>query len=107
MASQECAKTLLEKFGIEEYFDTVVISGAVNRRKPSPEIFERALQDLGVTASKAVFVGDMMDLDVKGPKNIGIKAIFVERRPVIVNVDVKPDWVIKNLAELPDVLECL
>ena len=59
---------LLEKFGLKQFFDTVVISGEVNKRKPSPEIFQRALKSLNVVASKAVFVGDMLDLDVIGPK---------------------------------------
>jgi putative hydrolase of the HAD superfamily len=103
----ECGRSLLEKFGMEGYFDVVVISGEVNRRKPSPEIFRRALQVLNVSPSNVVFVGDMIDLDVKGPKNVGIKAVLVERKPLEVEACVKPDWIIKNLAELPSVLERL
>lgn len=101
----ECGKKLLEKFGLKEYLDVVVISGEVNRRKPSPEIFEKALRALRVPASKAVFVGDMIELDVKGPKSVGIRAILIERRPMEKDVSVKPDEVIKNLAELPAILE--
>jgi HAD superfamily hydrolase (TIGR01549 family) len=103
----ECGRKLLEKFGLKKYLDVVVISGEVNRRKPSPEIFERALRTLGVAASEAVFVGDMMDLDVKGPKSVGIKAILIQRRPMKGVVDVKPDRVIRSLAELPAMLENL
>jgi FMN phosphatase YigB (HAD superfamily) len=58
-----------------------------------------------VPASKAVFVGDMIELDVKGPKSVGIRAILIERRPMEKDVSVKPDEVIKNLAELPAILE--
>jgi HAD superfamily hydrolase (TIGR01549 family) len=101
----ECGKELLEKFGLKEYLDVVVISGEVNRRKPSPEIFEKALRALRVPASKAVFVGDMIELDVKGPKSVGIRAILIERRPMEKDVSVRPDEVIKNLAELPAILE--
>jgi putative hydrolase of the HAD superfamily len=101
----ECGKELLERFGLKEYLDVVVISGEINRRKPSPEIFEKALRALRVPASKAVFVGDMIELDVKGPKSVGIRAILIERRPMEKDVSVKPDEVIKNLAELPAILE--
>ena len=101
----ECGKELLERFGLKEYLDVVVISGEVNRRKPSPEIFEKALRALRVPASKAVFVGDMIELDVKGPKSVGIRAILIERRPMGKDVSVKPVEVIKNLAELPAILE--
>jgi putative hydrolase of the HAD superfamily len=81
-----------------------MISGEINRRKPSPEIFERALKILGVEAFKTVFVGDMLDLDVMGPKKVGMKTVFIERRPVEHVVDVKPDFVIKGLNELLAVL---
>ncbi len=101
----ECGRDLLERFDLRKYFDVVVISGEVNRRKPSPEIFQKALQALGVTPSKAVFVGDMPDLDVKGPKNVGIKTVLIKRRPMKADVDVEPDSVIKSLAELPAILE--
>jgi len=103
-AIPECGWKLLDKFGLKRFFDVVVISGEVNRRKPSPEIFERALRILGVEASKTVFVGDMLNLDVLGPKKVGMKTVFIERRPVEHGVDVSPDYVIKGLNELLAVL---
>lgn len=96
---------LLEKFGLKEFFDAVIISGEVNQRKPSPEIFERALKALEVEASRAVFVGDMLDLDVIGPKSIGMKTVFIKRRSTEENVDIKPDRVITRLDQLLTVLE--
>ncbi len=101
----ECAWKLLDEFGLRGFFDVVLISADVNRRKPSPEIFESALKTLGVNASRAVFVGDMLDLDVKGAKNVGMRAILIERRPVERIADVEPDRVIKSLRELLVVLE--
>jgi HAD superfamily hydrolase (TIGR01549 family) len=103
-AIPECGWKLLDKFGLKRFFDVTVISGEVNQRKPSPEIFQRALKALGVKASKAVFVGDMLDLDVIGPKKVGMKTVFIERRPVAHDVDVSPDYVIKGLKELLAVL---
>jgi len=104
-AIPECAWKLLDKFGLKGFFDVVLVSGEINRRKPSPEIFERALNALGVDASRAVFVGDTIGLDVKGAKNVGIKAILIERRPIERIMDVKPDKVIRSLRELLVVLE--
>jgi HAD superfamily hydrolase (TIGR01549 family) len=46
-AIPECVDKLLMKHGLDEFFDVVVVSGAVNKRKPSPEIFEKALEKLG------------------------------------------------------------
>lgn len=101
----ECARDLLERFGLRVYFDVVVISGEVNQRKPSPEIFRKALRALSVSPSKAVFVGDMLDLDIKGPKDLGIKTVLIKRRPMEADADVQPDFVITSLTELPAVLE--
>jgi len=103
----ECGWKLLEEFGLRRLFDAVVISGEINRRKPSPEIFERALRYLGVEASKAVFVGDTPSLDVKGPKAVGMRTILIKRRPLDENLDVKPDRVINRLTEVLCVLEDL
>jgi len=96
---------LLERFGLKGFFDVVVISGEINRRKPAPEIFERALKVLGVKASNVVFVGDMVDLDVMGPKNVGMKTVLIKRRPMDQSLDVKPDRVIDCLSELLKVLQ--
>jgi len=104
-AIPECALKLLDKFGLTEFFDVVLVSGEINKRKPSPEIFERALKALDVEASRAVFVGDMLGLDVKGAKNVGMKAVLIERRPLGEILDVKPDRVIKNLRELLLIVE--
>jgi putative hydrolase of the HAD superfamily len=79
-AIPECVTKLMQRHGLEKLFDAIVVSGAVNRRKPHPEIFQKALQELGVTAEETVFVGDTIDADVMGAKAAGMKTIFVERR---------------------------
>lgn len=104
-AIPECAWKFLDKFGLKGFFDVVLFSGEINKRKPNPEIFRRALNGLGVDASRAVFVGDMIGLDVKGAKNVGIRAVLIERRPIERIMDVKPDKVIGSLSELLAVLD--
>jgi HAD superfamily hydrolase (TIGR01549 family) len=100
----ECGRKLLKVYNLEKFFDYVVISGEVNQRKPSPKIFERALKALDVDASRTVFVGDMLDLDIIGPKAVGMKTVLIERKPLNEDIDVKPDRIIKSLPELLDVL---
>jgi len=103
-AIPECGRKLLDKFGLTRFFDIVIISGEVNKRKPSPAIFEMALAGLNVKASRAAFVGDMMELDIMGPKNVGMKTVLIKRRAVSKSFDIKPDAVITSLSELPAVL---
>lgn len=71
---------LLETCGLKEYFDLIVTSAEVNQRKPNPKIFKKALQKLGVDASRAVFVGDMVTLDVIGPQNVRMKTVLIQER---------------------------
>ena len=85
--------------------DAVVVSAAVNKRKPSPEIFLNTLKELGVSADETVFVGDTLDADIDGAKSVGMKAIYIQRRIENADGHVKPDTTIKSLEELPSVLK--
>jgi putative hydrolase of the HAD superfamily len=99
-AIPECVDKLLEKHGLDKLFDVVVVSGAINKRKPSPEIFHKALEKLGVNAENAVFVGDTADADIIGAKAAGMKTIFIERRVQKESEQACPNQTIKNLSEL-------
>ena len=99
-AIPECVYKLLKAAGIYRYFDVLVVSGAVNKRKPHPQIFQAALEPLGVEAAEAVFVGDTVDADVEGPKAVGMHAIYIERRTQKIEKSL-PDKTIKALSELP------
>ena len=104
-AIPECVHRLLEQHGLADVFDIVVVSGEVNKRKPSPEIYIKALERMGVKASETVFVGDTVDADVAGPKSVGMKTVFIERRVQKEVEQFCPNQTIKNLDELPAALE--
>jgi HAD superfamily hydrolase (TIGR01549 family) len=103
----ECGYELLEQYGLKQYLDAVVISGAVNRRKPSPEIYKIALKALGVEASETVFVGDSLTDDVQGSQNVGMTAVLLKRTPIPEDNTVKPDAIIERLSELPKTIASL
>jgi len=104
-AIPECVMKLLEMYDLSKFFDVVVVSAAVNKRKPSPEIFQQALKKLGVDVAETVFVGDTVDADIKGAKDIGMKTIFIERRMQKEAGQVCPNQTIKSLSELATALE--
>ena len=104
-AIPECVLKLLKTSGINELFDVVVVSGAVNKRKPSQEIFKSTLKLMNLCADEAVFVGDTIDADIEGAKAVGMKAIYIERRVQKASEKFSPDQTIKRLSELPSVLE--
>jgi putative hydrolase of the HAD superfamily len=104
-AIPECVVKLLEKHGLLAYFDVIIVSGAVNKRKPSPEIFKKALEKIGVGPSETVFVGDTVDADIEGAKSVGMKTVFIERRQQKEAEQVCPDQTIKSLNELQAAIE--
>jgi len=104
-AIPECVVKLLETHGLDRFFDIVVVSGAVNKRKPSPEIFQQALEKLGVDTAETVFVGDTVDADIKGAKDTGMKTIYIERRVQKEAEQICPDQTIRSLSGLVAALE--
>jgi putative hydrolase of the HAD superfamily len=104
-AIPECVTKLLAKHELSDFFDVVIVSAAVNKRKPSPEIFKIALEKLQLQPAQTVFVGDTVDADVKGGKDAGMKTVYLERRPQKELETISPDQTIKSLCELPAALK--
>src|SRR5262245_22798804 len=65
----------LEQLGIAERIDFAVFSSELGKRKPHPEIFERALAALEVAPEDALFVGDRLFEDVRGAKEVGLTTV--------------------------------
>jgi putative hydrolase of the HAD superfamily len=66
---------VLERQGLVERMDAIVLSAEVGKRKPHPAIFERALDELGVEAGDALFVGDRVEADVLGASRVGMATV--------------------------------
>jgi putative hydrolase of the HAD superfamily len=65
----------LEELGIAERLDYAVFSSEVGKRKPHRAIFERALEQLDVSADEAIFVGDRLYEDVRGAGELGMTTV--------------------------------
>ncbi len=61
--------------GLAERLDFAVFSSEVGKRKPHPEIFQRALEALGVEPERALFVGDRLYEDVRGAPELGMTTV--------------------------------
>jgi len=65
----------LEQMGVAERIDHALFSSEVGKRKPHPEIFERALEALEVAPGEALFVGDRLYEDVRGAAEVGMTTV--------------------------------
>jgi HAD superfamily hydrolase (TIGR01549 family) len=69
-------KEKLEFCRLAAYVDALVVSEETGVSKPEPEIFQIALDALGVQPESAVMVGDSWDADIVGARRTGMRAIW-------------------------------
>ncbi len=99
---------LIEIFGIRPHFDFVLTSAACYYRKPHPRAFEIALAQWNISPNEAVMIGDSLEADIHGAKNLGMKTIWITRRAQFKDEDmrrIKPDFSLRKLNELLPTLE--
>ena len=70
---------ILDDLGLVDYFDPLVVSDLIGYHKPQAEIFRYALNSLGVDASEVVHIGDNLEADVEGARQVGIRPIWLDR----------------------------
>ena len=101
---------LIETFGIRKYFDFVLTSAACFYRKPHPRAFEMALAQWNAQPNEAAMIGDSLEADIVGAKNLNITSIWITRRAKFKDEDmrrIQPDFSLRKLSELPATLDRL
>ncbi|WP_437612906.1 pyrimidine 5'-nucleotidase [Erwinia sp. V71] len=96
----------LERTGLLEYFDLLVISEQVGHAKPHPAIFDYALAKMGQPPRERVMmVGDNPDSDILGGINAGFATCWLnaDNRPQPEGIT--PDWQVASLHELARLLQ--
>ena len=81
-AVYEMLKTDHQMDRFEPLFDRIFYSHEMGLAKPSTEIYQSVLTELGTTADRVIFFDDL-DANVKGAASIGINAIQVTGPNVI------------------------
>ena len=71
-----CLRRLLENHGLAKFFNGFAFSDEVGHSKPHRSMFESAAGQLGVEISEMLHIGDRDHNDVKGPQQLGMKAIL-------------------------------
>jgi HAD superfamily hydrolase (TIGR01509 family) len=98
----------LREFHLSSLFAARVCSGDTQRKKPHPEPLRLAMRQMKLRPSACVYVGDAPQ-DVEMARRAGVRAIGVlgpfptEKRLRAA----RPEFLIKSIEELPDVLKRL
>lgn len=109
--SRSVVPHFLAEYGIDGYMDCVITSCGTGIRKPDPGIFRVAEEKMGMAPEELVYVGDTISRDVRGTRAAGWKCMIQIRNPAIAHRDKglenspwKPDYLIDDLAEIPDII---
>jgi putative hydrolase of the HAD superfamily len=62
---------------IDSYFGSILFSSEVGFRKPHPQIFHTALDQLSVSPEQTVFVGDNEEADIAGASSEGMTTVLL------------------------------
>lgn len=94
---------MLHARDLGRHFQAFAWSDIVRSWKPGPEIFQAALDHLGVPAAESAFIGDTPEADIIGARNLGFAlTVQVGQKHV---PGVEPDLSLPSVAHLPAALE--
>ena len=69
---------LLERLELAPHFELILDSQLEGVQKPDPEIFRRALARMGVAAERALYAGDIPEVDVLGARGAGMHGVLID-----------------------------
>lgn len=93
-----------ERCGLEGIFQFIVFSQDHGVEKPNPRLFQIAVEKAGCSKQKLLHVGDSLQDDVVGANNAGIKCVWLNRKQVEKDLNIKIDYEISSLLELVGIL---
>jgi putative hydrolase of the HAD superfamily len=67
---------LLKRFELDEVLDIQLVSGALGYRKPKALVFNTLAEGFGVPHAQIAFVGDNLQADIQGAKEVGFWPIY-------------------------------
>ncbi len=95
----EEARMALEKFGMDKFFDYIVLSCEVELAKPDPRIFQLILDHFDVNGEECVMIGDNLEADIIPARTLGMRGILVDTRKKYTEYK-DEDWYVGSLDEL-------
>jgi len=92
----------IDRFGLDRFFQTILIEGELGYGKPDERVYWRALRDLGLGPADVWSVGDNLAWEVAAPQALGVYAIWNDfrRQGLPDGSPVLPDRIIHGISEL-------
>jgi len=94
----------LANWGLDRFFDFVIVSSLVGVAKPSPEIFRLGLTRASCEPRQALYVGDNVLDDCAGARGVGMDAVLIRREGTLQQEEALCSAVYPSLSALADTL---
>lgn len=94
-------KEILHVCGLLPHFSFLITSEEAGVAKPSPAIFDQALQKCGVPAASVAHIGDHYVNDYLTSRSVGIRGLLLDRDNKHNRLDVPREHRLSSLEELP------
>jgi HAD superfamily hydrolase (TIGR01509 family) len=101
--SSEMQWEKIERMGIRNAFDSILVAGDIGIYKPDVEVFRLLLVRLGEDAEHALFVGDSYDMDIVGAHGAGLATAWIRPDGAVPGA-VVPDYSVATARDLREVL---
>lgn len=100
--AQSCyALPEIRAVGLENYFESIVISSHYGFRKPDSRLFQKALDNMKLEPTEVIWVGNDMFRDIYGAQALGIKNIFIDSNQGAKSYkDVSPDYRVQQFEDV-------
>jgi len=108
VASNEAVSAIIGKLktaSIYKFFKGVFSAEEVmGEIKPSAAYFNGFIKKFNLNKSESVMAGDSLINDCKGAMDAGLDAVWVNRKNLKDEQNIKPAYMVTSLAELPEIL---
>lgn len=110
----ESFQNIISQHELAKYFETCIISEALDSQKPAPEMFRAAMDQMGLTdqdRSRIVMIGNNLERDIAGANRFGICSVLLSYSPRYPmqprNADEIPDYTVSMPCEIFPLIEQL
>jgi len=107
--SRDPTMLILTRFGLREFFRSIVTRDETRELKPDQKGVLLCLEEMRMTPDEAIYVGDAI-IDVDVSKRVGMRSVIIPNGPsglerILTKTD--PDFILNNIREIPDLLKSL
>ncbi len=100
----EFQRAKIRRFGLEQYFDFILIQSEFGVGKPDQRVFQHGLECFGVPPAQVWMIGDDLEFDMRPAQALGLGTVWVNhaRESLPADGSIRPTRIICSLAELKE-----